>query len=110
MKRIIAVFVLTLVSACASIGLSTTPSFNEGMAIGLTTVTTVRTTATTLLNAKKLSADDGDNVLKTTDAARTGLDVARRLSATDLKSAQGKLDAVRAVLTAQQAYLALKEK
>lgn len=109
MKKLLVGMVLWL-AGCAAVGLSDTPSFNEGMAVGLTTVTTVRNTATVLLKARKLTAEDGDNVLKTTDTARAGLDVARRLAATDLKSAQGKLEAVRAVLAAQQAYLALKEK
>mgnify|MGYP001579719976 FL=1 len=71
-------------------------------------MTTVRQSATTLLKAGKITADDGQNVLSSTDAARAGLDVARTLSKTDLAAADARLTAVRTALTALSTYLATK--
>jgi hypothetical protein len=80
-------------------------TLNERIAAGYVLVTTLRETATTLLNAGKLTADDGANVLQITDVARDGLNVARMLSATDLTSAEAKLAATNTVLVALQQYL-----
>lgn len=102
-------FALLLV-ACAQLGVPAPQTFNERLAAGYGAVTQVRTTATTLLEAKKISADDAQNVLTTTDAARQGLDVARSLSKTDLTAAEGKVSAIRATLTALAGYLATRQK
>jgi hypothetical protein len=83
-------------------------TFNERIAAGYVLVTTARATATTLLNAGKLTADDGANVLQVTDVARDGLNVARALSATDLTSAEAKLAATNTALVALQQYLATR--
>jgi hypothetical protein len=83
-------------------------TFNERVAAGYVLVSTLRTTATTLLNAGKLTADDGMNVLQITDVARDGLNVARTLAATDLTSAEAKLAATNAALVALQQYLATR--
>ena len=103
-------FALTLgaIGGCASVGLPTADSFNERLAVGYSTVTTIRQSATTLLQAKKITADDGQNVLEQTNSARAGLDIARTLSKVDVKAAEGKLTAARAVLSALQSYLAAR--
>ena len=98
-----------MLSSCAALGVPTATTFNERLAVGYGTVTQVRQSATTLLNAKKLTAEDGTNVLSATDSARAGLDVARTLSKTDMGAADSKLTAVRTVLTALQAYLVSRE-
>lgn len=98
-----------LLAACAQLGLPAPETFNERLAAGYGAVTQVRSTATTLLEAKRISSEDAQNVLTTTDAARQGLDVARSLSKTDLASAEGKVNAVRATLTALSAYLATRK-
>lgn len=91
------------VPGCASI---TTPdTFNQRLAIAYSTVTAIRISTTTLLDSQRISADDGMNVLQSTNAARAGLDVARKLSDTDLKAADGKLTAIRTGLTALQKYI-----
>lgn len=99
-------FIAAMLSACAQIGLPTAETFNERLAVGYATVTTVRQSATTLLVAKKITAADGQNVLDQTDNARAGLDVARTLSKIDLKAADAKLTAIRTILTGLQTYLA----
>jgi hypothetical protein len=83
-------------------------TFNERIAASYALVTTLRETATTLLNAGKISGTDGANVLQVTDVARAGIDVARTLSATDLTSADAKLTATNTALVALQQYLATR--
>ena len=108
-QRTLQLFIAALLlSACTTLGVPTVTTFNEQLAVGYTTVTTVRQTATTLLQAKKITADDGQNVLNVTDGARTGLDIARSISKTDLQAATNKLDAVRTILVGLQTYLASK--
>jgi len=92
--------------ACAQLGLPTAETFNEKLAVGYGSVTQVRETATQLLTAKKISADDAQNVLTATDVARTGLDTARKIHATDPKAGESKLESIKVALTALTAYLA----
>jgi hypothetical protein len=83
-------------------------TFNKRLAVGKIAATTVRQTATALLDAGKLSSADGENVLASTDVARAGLDIAEKLSATDLTSADAKLTAVKTILDSIRAYLLTK--
>lgn len=108
MRKILYVLLL-LVSACATLGIPTPQTFNERLAAGYTTGTTIVSVTTTLLAAKKLSSADAENVLKQTDTAVAGLDISRQLSATDLAAADTKLAASLVVLNALQAYLNSKK-
>jgi hypothetical protein len=96
---------LILLTACATLGIDAPKTFNERLAAGYTTVTGVRNTAATLLTSNKLSADDAQNVQSQADNARTGLDLARQIHATNPPAADARLDAVVTGLTALQAYL-----
>lgn len=110
MKALILAAVLAFVlPACAQLGVPTPDTFNEKLAVAYTTVTTARQSATTLLQAKKITPDDAQHVLDQTNNARAGLDVARQLSKQDLKAADGKLTAIRSALEALQAYLASRQ-
>ena len=103
-----ALSMLLILSACASLGIPTAETFSEKLAAGYTLNTAVRQSATTMLQSKSITADDADSVLKTTDASRQGLDVAKSLAKTDMTAADAKLTATRTVLLALQAYLAAK--
>jgi hypothetical protein len=94
-----------LLTACATIGVEAPKTFNEKLGAGYATVTAVRDTTGTLLTANKLSADDAQNVQAQADNARTGLDLARQIHATNPSGGDAKLDAVVTGLTALQAYL-----
>jgi hypothetical protein len=96
-------------AGCAQLGLPTATTFQERLTVGYALNAEVRNTATTLLNAKKLTADDGQNILDQTNTARAGLDVARTIGKSDPKAGDAKLTAVRTVLLALQAYLATKK-
>lgn len=96
-------------TACAQLGLPTATTFNEKLAAGYSSVTAVRSSATTLLVAKKISSDDAQNIQTQADTARAGLDVARTISKTDQTAANARLTAIRTVLTALSTYLASRQ-
>lgn len=111
MKHVAAIplaLVLAIMMGCAALGLSAPETFNQKLAVGYATVTTIRDTATLLLNTGKINAADGTNVLNSTDAARAGLDTAREIGKTDPAAAEFKVNSVRTILTALGAYLASK--
>jgi len=97
-----------LLVGCEALGLKP-ETFNQRLAVGYGTVTTIRQTATTLLQAKKISADDAQNVQNQADNARAGLDIARTIGKTDEKAADAKLASVTTALRALQTYLATKK-
>ena len=96
-------------TSCAQLGLPTATTFQDRLTAGYALNAEVRTSAATLLNAKKLTADDGQNILDQTNTARAGLDVARTIGRTDPKAGDTKLTSIRTVLLALQAYLATKK-
>lgn len=101
---------LLMLDGCAQSGGVLTPqTTNERIAAAQAGVTQARQTATQLLQAKKISSDDAANVLKQTDAAREGIDVARALTATDPAGASSRLQATLAILTALQSYLTARQ-
>lgn len=104
-----AALILSVMLGCASIGVPTPSTFNEKLAVGVASVTSVRTSATTLLQAGKITPADAQNIQTQADTAREGLNVARGLSGTDLTGAGNKLTAATAVLTALQTYLLTKQ-
>ena len=111
MKRLATPFlalVLALLVGCAQLGLATPQTFNQRAAAAQSAITQVRITASQLVLAKSITANDADNVLAQTDHARQALDLARLASATDPAGADAKLRATMAVLTALQGYLATK--
>src|SRR5687768_10843286 len=96
---------IVLLAGCQALGIQP-ETFNQRLAVVVATVTEVRRASTTLLQAKKITPDDHENIEKQADNARAGLEIARTLSKTDEKAADAKLTAARTVLTALQAYLA----
>lgn len=80
----------------------TPQSFEERLGTGYTTVTGIRDSAGIALDADKLSAANGDNVLKQTDTAREGLDIAKDLGP---ELGKDKLNTTITVLGALDAYL-----
>lgn len=105
----LAFLAVVLLAGCAALGLSTPQTFNQKLLGGYSTVTEVRSDATVLVGAGKLSPDDAQNVQDQATNLRAGLDVARTVSKTDPTAAVGKLTATITALTALQAYLATKK-
>ena len=96
---------LLVLSACTALGVATPQTFNEKLVVGYSTVTASRDATATLLSSGKLSAPDAQNLEQQLDNARTGLDLARQIHATNPSVGDAKLDAVVTGLTALQAYL-----
>lgn len=98
-------FLLCALTACSLLGVATPQTFNERLGAGYTTLTGARDATATLLSSGKLSASDAQNVQDQLNTARTGLDLARQVHATNPPAGDAKLDAVVTGLTALQAYL-----
>ncbi len=104
------VFVMMLItvlilSSCQSLGIPQTDTFNKKALAGYTAVASVRDTATTLLNAHKISAADTLNVQIQADRAHEAIALARQLHATDAPAAENKLSVALDAIAALQAYL-----
>ena len=112
MKHIAIVAVFAVLSACTSIatapGGASIPTIQASIAAGYAAVTALDQTASTLQAAGKLSAADKANVIASSEAALTGLDLAESLASTDSTSASAKLTSVMTAVGALQVYLATK--
>lgn len=87
---------------CASLGIPAPKTFNERLAAGYVSATSVRTSARTLLNGAVITSSDAENLQKQADVAREGLDVARTLPSLQ---AEDKLQTTLLILQAAQSYL-----
>lgn len=102
---------LTLaLAACAGLGVPSPQTTEERIVVTMSTVTGVREAALTLLTAKKITAEDAQNIQRQADNIRAGTVIAQAMLATDPAGADAKLQQTRAMLIALQAYLATKEK
>lgn len=108
MKRFVSIVILTLLTACAQLGIAPADTFNKKLAAGYVTVQTVAEGTTSLLKAQKISKGDAQNVAATNVTALTALDTAADMSKTNIGAADTKLTATIGILTALQAYLATK--
>jgi len=100
-----AIAALFALNACTAFGVRSPETFNERLAVGYVTVTTVRTTALSLLQSRQISVEDAENVQAQADNARAGLDIAVTLSGTDVTAAENRLAVSLTVLSALQSYL-----
>lgn len=100
-----ALFTLCLLISCAEVGVTAPQTFNQRLAAGYTSVTTVRQATITLLQAKKITPKDAQTVQDQTDSARVGLDLAAAMSVTDLKAAENRLTVSLELLRGLQTYL-----
>lgn len=100
-----------LLSSCAmlqNMGLPAAETFNQKLVVGYSSVTQIRETATVLVQSGKISPDDAQQVQISADAARMGLDTARKMHLVDPNGATNKLNLIRTTLAALGAYLATK--
>jgi hypothetical protein len=108
MKLVKSMFLASLVmmlAACQSLGIPAADTFNKKVYTGYATVVTVANTATTLLNAGKLSNADAQNVLEQATNAKTALDIAKSVHETTPDLGDAKLVAALQILTALQQYV-----
>lgn len=99
------IFLVTLalaLGACAMFGVPPLESFGDRLAAGYTTVKGARQFNTTLLNGKRISSTDAENVQKQLDAAIEGLNVASTLTGLE---AENKLTMTLSIANAALTYL-----
>lgn len=120
LKHLATALLATLMLGCATLGLPTPQTFEQKALVAQATVTQIRTSAAQLLMSKALTVHDAENALHVTDAATTGIGVARGLYATTCPppaasappvectsvAADKRLAVATAALTALSAYLA----
>lgn len=110
MKKLLILAAALALSACSTLGIPKAETFNQRLAVGYASVTTVRSTAASLIDAGKLTAADGRNVQSGADSVRQGLDVARELHTTVPAAGEDKLAQALAALTVLEKYVAKKGK
>lgn len=110
-----AAFFLMVMVSCAQLGLPVAENFDQKAIAAQSTVTAIRSSAAQLLGSKSITAADGENALRVTDAAVEGITVARQLYATACPAqpctspaAEARLSVARSALVQLQAYLALR--
>lgn len=88
--------------ACTTTGTTVVPTatFNDKAAIGIQAVTTVRQATTALLVAKKITVAQDQGIQAKLDLIRTGIQLAKTLSATDPTNAASQLTSELAQLAA----------
>jgi hypothetical protein len=103
---LICAFLLTLLAACAQLGITKPLTFNEKLATGYSAVTSVLTTSAQLEQQGKIKPADLANIEKQTDAVKEALDLASTFELTDTTAGGTKLTAALTALQALQLYLA----
>lgn len=104
-QRISLLFFISILVACASLGLPTATTFNERALTAAATITEVTKTTSVLLQADKITPDDASNIQGQIHNAEQAITVARSLAKTDIAAADNRMTAIIAGLTALQAYL-----
>jgi len=115
------VFLLALylasLTACSSLGVTAPATFDQQAIVAQATITQLRISATQLLQVKAITVTDAQNVLAQTDAAETGITVARSMYLAACPpvstvtaclvpaTASAKLTAVTGILSAVRTYL-----
>lgn len=104
---LLALFV-AFVLGCAALGLETPQTFEGKALVAISTVDEVTKSASTLLNARKISSADAENVIKVGDGAMAGIAIARTIAKQDPAAGQARLTAITTALAALQVYLATR--
>lgn len=110
LRFILAMAIALSMSACETIGAPAPKSFKQSVPVAVATVTSVRQSATALLQAGKITPKEASNVQLQADNARTAIDLAQQIHATDPAGAQTKLTAALLVLSTLNQFLMEKSK
>ena len=97
---------LALVVGCTALGIQQPQDFNQKAYAAALAVDSVQKNASLLLKAGKITPADAANALKAADVATEGIRVARAYAISAPTTANSRLDAAVAGLTALTAYLA----
>lgn len=108
MRKLIASICIAALVGCSSLGIAPADTWNKKIAAAYETVAAVDDTATSLVQAGKLSKKDAQATKASIDGAIAGIAAAAQM--TDPTAAQNRLAAVTASLVALQAFLATQGK
>ena len=101
----LAAFALSILTACASLGLTPADSFDARLAYAYGTHTAILQAATAAVTAGTISPKDGETVLSLAQQSRTLLDSARAVENTDPTTAAGRLALAANILNQLQTFL-----
>jgi len=93
------------VAGCQVFGVPAADTFNKKWAAAVTAVTVVRQQAETLLVARKINADDAQNVQYAADESISGLLIAQDLYEVKPEAGEARLNTVINALALLQRYL-----
>lgn len=97
---------VVFLAACTAFGLAAPQTLNEKIAYAFGSVTTIRVTATNLLEGGTITATEAAKVQAGADLARQSLEAARAASsAGDVTTAEGKLATAQSILNTLQAII-----
>ena len=95
--------------ACQQLGLEEPQTFDERLAYAYSQNAAIRKSAADALTARTITKSDAQQVLSTTDTARSALDEARKFqTGGDTSTALGKLQMAQSLLTTVQTFLKTK--
>ena len=101
---------LLFASACSTLASIKPKSFDQGLAVGYATQTSVLHTTTSLLNRHQIGKDDAKRVLAISDQAGQALDSARAMRTADMRQAEAQMTLATTILDQIIAYLQTKGK
>jgi sensor histidine kinase regulating citrate/malate metabolism len=105
-RKLTAILLLLVCTACASLGLEPAKSFDARLAYAYSTVASVRQSAAQALTTGVIKVEDAKQVQSLADQARSLLDASRgAYSVGDTKTALGRLQLANSVLTQLAVYL-----
>lgn len=108
-QRYLGVALLALLVGCASLGVPEADTFNKKAAVAYSLNYEVKTQATTLFHAGKITKADAQRVLDNADIAAASIESARKVHATNPADADNRLAAIRTGLLALQTFLLSKK-
>jgi hypothetical protein len=100
---------LILLAGCGILGIPPADTFNKRVVLANSAVEAVASTVDTLYTAGKISQADASSVLKQTTEARTGIEIARGMYATNPVDAENRLTTIITALDALNRYLGAKQ-
>ena len=92
-------------SSCAALGVPSPQGFNEKLATGYSTLSSVRTATASLLSARSITVVEADGVQAKADEARLLLDEASNLKGVDFQNAEVRLVSALRVLAALDSFV-----
>lgn len=106
MRKLAIIFpLLFLLTACAALGVPKADTFNKQVVVANGLVESAAETAGALYAAGKISTEEKDEVYRQGTEARAGIELLRKLHATDPLAAENRINTLIVALTALQARL-----